>query len=181
MVCPRCVMAVKDLLKRQGLTAIGVTLGMAQIQEDLTECQLVSLRDELVDLGFGLIDDPQNQLVEQIRLAVIDWVRTDGEREKCSIFLQRCLARDYSLLSKLFSEVRGMTIERYCILQRIEYAKELLCYSELTIAEVAFKIGYSSPAHMSTQFRQETGMSPSVFKKLNSHNALSSRKCLDEI
>lgn len=181
MVCPRCVMAVEDLLRRQGLTAVSVRLGLAQLQEELSEDQLSDIGQQLVDLGFELLADPQTQLVEEIRTAVIAWVRMEGEREKISLFLQHRLAKDYSALSKLFSQVRGMTIERYAILQRVEFAKELLCYSQLSISEIAFRLGYSSPTHLSAQFRQETGLSPKAFKQQVAHHGQSARKGLDEI
>lgn len=181
MVCPRCVMAVRELLANHGLTAIDVVLGMAQVAEELTTEQTDRLRIGLQALGFDLLDNPQLQLVEQIRTSVIEWVRQDSEREKLSAFVQGRIAKDYSLLSKLFSETAGMTIERYCILQRVEYAKELLCYSELTNAEIAFQSGYASPAHFSSQFRQETGMTPTQFRQQSGNRSLTLRRSLDEI
>lgn len=181
MVCPRCVMAVEDLLRRQGLTAVLVRLGVAQVQEDLTESQLYDISCQLEQMGFELLADPQTQLVEEIRLAVIEWVRMEGEREKISLFLQHRLAKDYSALSKLYSQVRGMTVERFAILQRVEFAKELLCYRQLSISEIAFRLGYSSPTHLSAQFRQETGLSPKAFKSQVSIPGQLPRKGLDEI
>lgn len=181
MVCPRCVMAVKDLIARHGLTIVDVVLGLAQVAEDLTPTQTTTLRNELQSLGFDLLDNPQQQLVEQIRTSVIEWVRQSCEREKLSSYIQNKIAKDYSLLSKLFSETTGITIERYCILQRVEYAKELLCYSELTNAEIAFRSGYASPAHFSSQFRQETGMTPTTFRQQSGHQSLNSRRYINEI
>lgn len=181
MVCPRCVMAVRMLIANHGLTVIDVVLGMAQVAEELTTEQTDRLRIGLQALGFDLLDNPQLQLVEQIRTTVIEWVRQDSEREKLSAFVQDRIAKDYSLLSKLFSETAGMTIERYCILQRVEYAKELLCYSELTNAEIAFQSGYASPAHFSSQFRQETGMTPTQFRQQSGNRSLTLRRSLDEI
>ena len=111
-------------------------------------------------MGFELLDDPRSQLVEQIRIAVQELVRMKGERPKMSDYLSHNLKKDYSTLSKLFSEVRGITIERFAIAHRIEYAKELLCYSQLSTSEIAYTLGYSSPAHLSSQFKQVTGMTP---------------------
>lgn len=181
MVCPRCVMAVEDLLRRQGLTVVLVRLGLARVQEDLSEDNLVDVGRQLEAIGFELLADPQTQLVEEIRTAVIEWVRMEGERERLSLFLQHRLAKDYSALSKLFSQVRGMTIERFAILQRVEFAKELLCYSQLSVSEIAFQLGYSSPAHLSAQFRQETGLSPKAFQSQVNHSGMGARRGLDEI
>ena len=115
-------------------------------------------------MGFELLDDPRSQLVEQMRVCVIEWVRMEGERPKLSDYLSTRLHKDYSLLSKLFSEVKGITLERYAILHRIEYAKELLCYNQLSTSEIAYMLGYSSPAHFSAQFKQITGMTPKMMR-----------------
>lgn len=181
MVCPRCVMAVRQLLGELGIAYSEVTLGLAQITQELSPEQFDSCRNGLESLGFELIDDSQNQCVEQVRTAVISWVRKEEPKEKLSFFLQHALGKDYSTLSKLFSQMRGITIERYCILQRIEFAKELLCYSQLNISEVAYRLGYSSPAHLSTQFKQETGMTPTAFVQQSGRVRYAHRVGLDEI
>lgn len=124
-------------------------------------------------MGFELLDDPRSQLVEQIRIAVQQWVRMNEERPKLSDYLADNLKKDYSTLSKLFSEVRGITIERFAIIHRIEYAKELLCYSQLSTSEIAYKLGYSSPAHLSSQFKQVTGMTPKDFRAQGQHGRIS--------
>lgn len=124
-------------------------------------------------MGFELLDDPRSQLVERIRIAVQQWVRMEKERPKMSDFLSRQLNKDYSTLSKLFSEVRGVTIERFAIVHRIEYAKELLCYSQLATSEIAYTLGYSSPAHLSSQFKQVTGMTPKEFRAMGQHDRVS--------
>lgn len=143
-----------------------ISLGDAEIESELTDEQRLSLARKLHGIGFELLDDPRSQLVEQIRVAVQQWVRMDEERPKLSDYLSRHLNKDYSTISKLFSEVRGVTIERFSILHRIEYAKELLCYSQLSTSEIAYRLGYSSPAHLSSQFKQVTGMTPKVFREL---------------
>ena len=143
-----------------------ISLGDAEIESELTDEQRLSLARNLHGIGFELLDDPRSQLVEQIRIAVQQWVRMDEERPKLSDYLSHHLNKDYSTLSKLFSEVRGVTIERFSILHRIEYAKELLCYSQLSTSEIAYRLGYSSPAHLSSQFKQVTGMTPKVFREL---------------
>ena len=166
MVCPRCISAVKDILVSEGLTVNSISLGDAEIEEELTDEQRLSLARKLHDIGFELLDDPRSLLVEQIRIAVQQWARMPVERPKLSDYLSRHLNKDYSTMSKLFSEVRGITIERFSILHRIEYVKELLCYSQLSTSEIAYRLGYSSLAHLSSQFKQVTGMTPKEFREL---------------
>ena len=170
MVCARCINAVKEMLVAEGVTVKAIALGEAEIEETLSREQRLSIARRLQDLGFELLDDPRSQLVEQIRIAVLEWVRINNERPKLSDYLSRCLGKDYSTLSKLFSEVRGITIERFSILHRIEFAKELLCYSQLSTSEIAYRLGYSSQAHLSSQFKQVTGMTPKAFREQGSHN-----------
>lgn len=172
MVCPRCIIAVKEILESEGVTLKSISLGEAETAEDLSCGQRLSIAGKLHATGFELLDDPRSQLIEQIRIAVQQWVRMDGERPKMSDCLSQRLNRDYSALSKLFSEVRGITIERFAIIHRIEYAKELLCYSQLSTSEVAYKLGYSSPAHLSSQFKQVTGMTPKEFRALGRHGRI---------
>lgn len=175
MVCPRCIAAVKEVLSSEDLTVKSVSLGDAEVEEDLSSDQCRSVAEKLQDKGFELLDDPRSQLVERIRIAVQQWVRIEKEKErpKMSDFLSRQLNKDYSTLSKLFSEVRGVTIERFAIVHRIEYAKELLCYSQLATSEIAFMLGYSSPAHLSSQFKQVTGMTPKEFRAMGQHDRVS--------
>jgi len=165
MVCPRCITAVRNILITHGFTVNMVSLGEAEIAEDLRDEQKEEIMHALESDGFELLNDPSSHVVEQIRNTVIEWVRFKEKRPKMSDFLTSRLARDYSALSKLFSEVKGMTIERFAILHRIEYAKELLCYSQLSNSEIACTLGYSSPAHFSSQFKQVTGMSPKMFRE----------------
>ena len=172
MVCPRCISAVSDLFVSEGVTVKSINLGDVETQEELTQDQLLSVGRKLKDIGFELLDDPRSQLVEHIRLAVQQWVRMDEERPKLSDYLSHHLNKDYSTLSKLFSEVRGVTIERFSILHRIEYVKELLCYSQLSTSEIAYRLGYSSPAHLSSQFKQVTGMTPKEFRELDKHSRI---------
>ena len=175
MVCPRCIAAVKEVLSSEGLTVKSVSLGDAEVEGDLSSDQCRSVAEKLQDKGFELLDDPRSQLVERIRIAVQQWVRMEKEKErpKISDFLSRQLNKDYSTLSKLFSEVRGVTIERFAIVHRIEYAKELLCYSQLATSEIAYTLGYSSPAHLSSQFKQVTGMTPKEFRAMGQHDRVS--------
>lgn len=165
MVCPRCISAVRTILVSEHLTPLRVELGEAEIEEDPDGERKEHLSGELLKAGFELLDDPRSQLVEQTGLAVLEWVRAGGERPKLSAFLTGRLAKDYSALSRIFSEVKGVTIERFAILHRVEYAKELLRYSQQTTSEIAYELGYSSPAHMSAQFKQVTGMTPKAFRE----------------
>ena len=175
MVCPRCIAAVKEVLSSEGLAVKSISLGDAEVEGDLSNDQCRSVAEKLQDKGFELLDDPRSQLVERIRIAVQQWVRMEKEKErpKISDFLSRQLNKDYSTLSKLFSEVRGVTIERFAIVHRIEYAKELLCYSQLATSEIAYTLGYSSPAHLSSQFKQVTGMTPKEFRAMGQHDRVS--------
>lgn len=177
MCCPRCIQAVGKVLGDLGLVAESITLGEAVVEGDVSDNQYSRIRTELQALGFDLLGDPQMQLVEKIRTSIMEWVRIEGDRPNVSTFLQQTLNKDYSVLSKLFSAMRGITIERYCILMRVELAKELLRYSDKTVSELAFQLGYSSAAHFSAQFRHETGMSPSVFRNSKEDG----RRFLDEL
>ena len=168
MVCDRCRMAVEQIFRRNDLAFDHIELGKVYLHEMPTADQLTHLRHDLEQVGFELIDDHRSVLVEAIRQAVMDYVadRALMEKWKLSAFLSDRLAKSYSSLGAVFSAARGMTIERFFILQKVERAKELLIYDELTMSEIAFRLNYSSPAHLSGQFKQITGMSPSDFKRL---------------
>ena len=177
MVCRHCIKAVTAILVSMGLTVEEVTLGEAVIEEDLSKEQLKSLASKLQDEGFELLDDPRTKLVEQIRIGVLQWVRMTTQRPRLSDYISDIAHRDYSSLSKLFTQVKGVTIEHFAIQHRVEYAKELLSYSQHSISEIAYTLGYSSPAHLTSQFKQQTGMSPKAFREMKNKN----RQCLDEI
>lgn len=168
MVCDRCILAVRGLLEGAGFLPRNVALGVAELDRAPSAAEHDALRSGLAALGFELLDDPRMQLAECIRTAVIERVHypADGPEPKLSDYLRERCGHDYSSLSKLFSEVCGMTVERYLIAQRIERAKELLLYGELTVAEIADLLRYSSAAHLSAQFRSMTGMSPSAFRRI---------------
>ena len=168
MVCDRCRMAVEQIFRRNDLAFDHIELGKVYLRETPTADRLSHLRHDLEQVGFELIDDQRSVLVEQIRTAVLDYLgdRALMEKWKLSAYLSDRLAKSYTLLSSAFSAARGMTIERFFILQKVERAKELLIYDELTMSEIAFRLNYSSPAHLSGQFKQVTGLSPSEFKRL---------------
>lgn len=177
MCCPRCINAIGAILASMNLTVLEIHLGDAVIAESLGKEETELLSAKLREQGFELLDDPNACLVEAVRVAVLQWVRTTADRPKLSVYVGREVCKDYSSLSKLFSQVKGETIEHYAIRHRIEYAKELLCYSMTSISEIAYCLGYSSPAHFAAQFKQFTGMSPKEFRSLDNRPRVS----LDEL
>lgn len=180
MVCHRCRMVVESELKKLGLHPVTVVLGEAVLEENaLSPQKTVALRDALEQVGFELLDDKKSQLLEQIKTFIIETVHYQNEpsRQNFSQLLSQHLHHDYSYLSKLFSEVEGTTIEQYLIHQKIEKVKELLHYDEEPLSQIAFDLGYSSTAHLSAQFKKLTGLTPTQFKQLGTHN----RRSLDEV
>lgn len=181
MVCNRCKMVVENELKRIGLHPHTVGLGEVDIDEEqLTGIQVAEIDAALRPLGFELIDDRKSRIIEKIKSTVIELVHNaeaDKPRIKHSEYLAQAVHYDYSYLSKLFSEVEGITIEQYIIQQKIEKVKELLVYDEFSLSEIAFQLDYSSVAHLSAQFKKVTGLTPSFFKNMKQHP----RKPLDEI
>lgn len=179
MVCNRCKMVVKSTLKNLGLHPVQVDLGEIELEEkDITHVK-EELRKELQSLGFDLLDDKKTRTIEKIKNLITDLVQNKNNKIdiKLSAYLTGELHQDYSALSNLFSDVEGITIEKYYILQKIEKVKELLVYDELTLSEIAFQLNYSSVAYLSNQFKKVTGLSPSHFKKLKSNK----RTSLDEL
>lgn len=167
MVCPRCIKAVREILDSLGIGYDSVTLGQAQVTTALSPELFRDLKDALMAEGFEVLDDAAAAEAERIRLAIIEWARMDGERPALSEFLRKRCLRDYSAISKLFSQMKSVTVERYAMLQRMEYAKELISYEDRPISEIAWMLGFSSPAHFSNCFRKETGISPTRFRKLH--------------
>ena len=166
MVCDRCKMAVEQVLKDVGLMPERIDLGEVWVSDVPTEAQLAQLKTRLEALGFELLDDQRQQMIERMKTAIIALVHhhQGNKTLNLSVYLSQLLHRDYSALSKLFSEVTGVTIERYFIMQRIERVKELIRYDELTLTEIAYQMDYSSVAHLSSQFRSVTGMTPTQFR-----------------
>lgn len=178
MVCDRCIAAVKAVLTDAGFPSADVQLGEATITQPPTPQQSATISADLHALGFELINDQQTQTVEQIKNAIRNVVR-QGQlgATNLSDFLASSLARDYSSLSSLFSSTEGRTIEQYFIAQRIERAKELIADGNLSISEIADTLGFSSPAHLSNQFKRATGLTPSQFRS----DANSRRTPIDKI
>lgn len=169
MVCDRCIMAVNQVFQSVGIKPRSILLGKAVISKPLTNEQKLEIENALKQLGFELLDDNRLKEIEQIKNLVVDMVHYHPEklRFNVSVYLAEEMHRDYSSLSKLFSEVTGTTIEKYLIAQKIEKAKELLAYNQMTLAEIADRLNYSSPAYFSSQFKNITGMTPGAFRQMN--------------
>lgn len=180
MVCDRCIRAVAGLLEKYGLQAKTIQLGEVTLDGPVSSQQLEPLSKDLEAMGFALIDDRRSRLVSAVKTLLIELIHygdLEGMRQNFSDYIAEKLHRDYHAISSLFSEMEAMTIEQFIILQKIEKVKELLAYDELSLGEIAFRMGYSSAAHLSAQFKKVTGFTPSRFKKLKDHR----RRPLDGI
>lgn len=161
-------MVVKSILENEGLVAESVELGEVQLKGTPTKIQIVKLETALKQLGFEIIDNHKSEIIEKIKNTIVTLVHHSKEQLKTNLsaFITSKIHYDYSYLSKLFSEVEGTTIEKYLIIQRIERAKELLVYNQLTLSEIADQLSYSSVAYLSSQFKTITGFTPTYFKSL---------------
>lgn len=180
MVCDRCKTAVRGLLDQQGVDYPELELGEVRLQAPPTPETRERLARGLAALGFELIDDKRSRTVERIKQNLLALVRGDAQqrtKQKLSAWLASEMHTEYSGLSKLFSEVEGTTIERYHNLLRIERAKELLVYDEMSVAQIADTLGYSSAQHLSNQFAQYVGHSPTHFKRIGAER----RNALDKV
>jgi AraC-like DNA-binding protein len=168
MVSIRCKMLVKAELEKLGLNYTSVELGEVTIQEDISAEQREQFNKSLKKAGLELMDDKKAMLVEKIRNVIIEMIHYADEPPlmKYSAYLSDKLNYDYTYLANLFSEVQGTTIEHFIILHKIERVKELLVYDGLNLTQIAYKLHYSSVAHLSNQFKKTTGLTPSHFKKL---------------
>ena len=168
MVSVRCKMMVKEELKKLGLHFIVVDLGEVEIMEDLSPEQREELRLALLRSGLELMDDRKAVLIEKVKNLIIEMVHYADELPKVnySDYIAEKLNHDYTYLSNIFSEVKGITIQQFIIVHKIERIKELIIYDELNITEIAWKMNYSSVAHLSNQFKKVTGLTPSHFKQL---------------
>ncbi len=168
MVSNRCKMVVKEELKKLGLHFIVVDLGEVEIMESLTEEQHDQLKIALLFSGLELMDDKRAVLIERVINVITEMVHYFDELPKVnySIYISERLKYDYTYLSNLFSEVKGITIQQFIIIHKIERAKEFLMYDELSLTEISYKLHYSSVSHLSNQFKKVTGLTPSHFKQL---------------
>lgn len=179
MVCNRCITAVRNELTQLGHTLHDVTLGEAEIigEPETTDLQIIS--HSLKKLGFELIEDRKGRIIEQVKNEIVHLVHHSGEilSTNLSAFLAEKLQYDYTYLSNLFSDVEDTTIEKYYIAQRIEKVKELLVYDELSLAQIADSLGYSSAAYLSGQFKKVTGLTPTHYKSIKANK----RRSIDEL
>jgi AraC-like DNA-binding protein len=168
MVCIRCKMVVKSELEKLGLHYISVDLGETEIMEEISPEQLTHLSIALKKTGLELMDDKRSILVEKIKTIIIELVHYADEQIKINLsdYLSEKLNHNYTYLANLFSEVKGTTIEQFYLAHKIEKVKELLVYDELNLTEIAWKMHYSSVAHLSNQFKKMTGLTPTHFKNL---------------
>lgn len=168
MVSIRCKMIVKSELMKLGLHCTKLELGEIETLEDLTSLQRDKLKKALLKSGLELMDDKKSIIIERIKNTIIELIHYSDEIPKINFseYLSEKLSYDYTYLSNLFTEVQGTTIEKFIIHHKIERVKELIVYDELNMSEIAFKLHYSSVAHLSNQFKKITGLTPSFFKKL---------------
>ncbi|HEX9827673.1 MAG TPA: AraC family transcriptional regulator [Flavobacteriaceae bacterium] len=168
MVSLRCKLVVKDELEKLGLHYTSIELGTIEIKENITNRQKQKLKLNLAAFGLELMDDKKKILIDKIKNIIIEMVHYSEEVPKVnySVYISEKLGYDYTYLSNLFSEVKGVTIQHFIINHKIEKAKELILYDELNLTEISYRLHYSSVAHLSNQFKKVTGHSPSYFKKL---------------
>ena len=177
MVCPRCIESVRSIFNEMNIETTSVQLGEVTTSNSISTSQKTELQELLNKKGFELLEDNKSKLISQIKSIIVDQIHHSHEVLKVnfSTLLAANLNHDYSYLSRLFSSVEGITIERYVLKQKIERVKELIFYKELTLSEIAFEMNYSSVAHLSAQFKKETGMTPTQFKDQSKQE----RKSLD--
>lgn len=174
MVCIRCKIVVKTELEKLGIDYILIELGQVEIESQLSPEQRLQLDEALRKSGLELMDDKKSVLIEKIKCIIIETVHYSEVKLKTNLsdYIGDKLGYDYTYLANLFSEVTGITIEKFYLNHKIEKVKELLVYNELNLTEIAFDLGYSSVAHLSNQFKKFTGLSPSHFKRLKNERRI---------
>lgn len=168
MVSHRCKLIVKEAVEKLGMHYTSLDLGVIEITEDPTAEQRDALREFLRHSGLELLDDKRSILIDRIKTLIIEMIHYSDELPNVnySDYISEKLNYDYTYLSNIFSEVKGITIQHFIILHKIERVKELLLYDELNLTEISYKLHYSSVAHLSNQFKKITGLTPSFFRKL---------------
>lgn len=168
MVSLRCKMIVKEELAKLGLPFVTVDLGTVETQNPISEAQRLQLKENLLLSGLELLDDKRSILIEKIKNVITEMIHYTDDLPKVnySEYISKKLKYDYTYLSNLFSEVKGITIQQFIIIHKIERVKELLLYDELNLTEISYKLHYSSVAHLSNQFKKVTGLSPSFYKQV---------------
>lgn len=179
MVCNRCIMVVRQEFEKAGSMPVEVNMGEVILPEPISETLLKEVGNRLTELGFEILDDKNKKLIEKAKTVLIKKVQKGEIEEHFSLSdsLPKEINKEYTQLSRLFSEVEGITLEQFFILQKIEKVKEWLVYDELTLSEISYRLGYSSVAHLSAQFKKTTGLTPSEFKKLG----VKHRKSIDNV
>lgn len=181
MVCHRCILSVADILKQESIPFQQVIFGEIHLIQELFPDEKAGLEKKLKAVGFELIDNHSTALIEKIKQLIIRRARNEIDQKdhnlKLSHYISSQANHEYTYLSSLFSSVEGRTIENYFIEHRIEKAKELLVYGQLTLSQIAFDLEYSSVAHLSAQFKKITGLTPSYFKEIG----VAKRKSLDSV
>lgn len=174
MVSLRCKMMVKQELQKLGLHCVIVNLGMVEILEVITNAQKRQLSENLKKSGLELLDNKKNILIDKIKNVIIEMVHYADELPEVNFsdYISEKLGYDYTYLSNIFSEVKGTTIQHFIIIHKIEKAKELLIYDELTLSEISYKLRYSSVGHLSNQFKKVTGLTPTYYKHLKNKRKL---------
>ena len=168
MVSLRCKLVVAEALAELGIKHAAVELGMVEVFDSVSDTQREELRIKLRRSGLELLDDKRSIIIERVKNVIVEMIHLSDElpKVKFSDFLSEKLGYDYTYLSNIFSEVKGVTIQQFIIINKIERVKELILYDELNLTEISFKLHYSSVAHLSNQFKKVTGLSPSYFKQL---------------
>jgi AraC-like DNA-binding protein len=168
MVSLRCKMVVKAAAEELKIPYSSVELGFIEVNDKLSESVLEEFRTKLLKSGLEVLDDKRSILIEKIKNVIIEMIHYSDELPKVNFsnYLSEKLHYDYTYLSNLFTEVKGTTIQEFIIMHKIEKAKELIMYDEMSLAEIAYTLNYSSAAHFSTQFKKVTGLTPSYFKRL---------------
>jgi AraC family transcriptional regulator len=181
MVCDRCIRVVREEFDKLGIGLSHIGLGEVETKTDLDEAKLTDVKHNLEASGFELLDDKRAALTENIRTLIIEEVQYLKGHKSAAVnfsdYLSQKTGYEYSYLSNLFSSETGQTIEQYIIAQKVEKVKEWLSYNELSLSEMAWRLSYSSAAHLSNQFKKVTGMTPGEFKKGNTLG----RKTLDRV
>ncbi|MEQ8245491.1 AraC family transcriptional regulator [Fulvivirga sp.] len=174
MVSLRCKMMVKEELSKLGINYVVLDLGMVEVLEDITVEQRAELKRNLLKSGLELLDDKRSILIERIKNVITEMIHHTDELPKVnySDYISEKLDYDYTYLANTFSEVKGITIQQFIIINKIERAKELLIYDELSLTEISYKLHYSSVAHLSNQFKKITGLTPTFYKELKDKRKL---------
>lgn len=179
MVCPRCILSVENIFNDLGILIQKIELGEVHLSGELQPENRAELETELKKVGFELIETRINKIVEDIKKHILDFLHANSDRQKTNLstFITSKIHYDYSYLSDLFSSIEGKSIEQFFIIQRIEKVKEFLVYDQLSLTEIAYKMGFSSVHHLSAQFKKTTGLTPSLFKNIGKEK----RKSIDTL